>query len=239
MNQNSKYISIVIPVYNEADYIAESVTDLISQLESASDIGSWQIIFVENGSSDNSYECLKNLETCFQNQITVICNKKADYGLALKTGILAAQSDFVYTFNSDYWDVSFIKTTLPLLHNHSIIIGSKGMKNSCDLRPFYRRVVSNIFIVFLKALLGYPLHDTHGIIAWKRTDILPILHKSKYTCEIFDTEIIVRAIRAGLSVYEVPVKTVETRPTRSSLVRRSISSFLDIIRFRRDLWKNL
>ncbi|MFC2061119.1 glycosyltransferase family 2 protein [Elusimicrobiota bacterium] len=226
-------ISIVIPVYNEALIVNQSIQSLITQLQMSKVKDLWQIILVENGSTDNTYDQLKALSS---ENISIIQLKKPNYGSALKTGIFSAKTDYIYTFNIDYWDISFIEKTLPLFEKNSIIIGSKGLPCSSDLRPLYRRLSTRIFVFLLKILFNYTLHDTHGIIAWKKKDIMEIYKKTRCFREIFDTALILTCMRKGLSVTEISVEVKEIRPSRSFFLYRAIKACVSLVLLRFDLW---
>lgn len=216
------HISIVIPVCNEEEIIEQSISQLINDLQATDEIESWELILVENGSKDHTYKCVEKIAARYGEKIRVAKNETANYGFALKTGMKLAKSDFIYTFNADYGDVKFIVRTLPLLDKNSVIIGSKGHPESIDRRPFYRRFLSKIFTLLLKRIFKFPLHDTHGIVAWRKADIMPVLNQTNQIGGLFDTELILRSVRSHLAVTEVPVTIYEKRPSRSSILKRII-----------------
>jgi hypothetical protein len=71
----------------------------------------------------------------------------------------------------------------------------------------------------------------------KRAPLEPVVRATRYGADLFDTELILRAERAGLTVAELPVTVQETRPPRSSIVRRIPRSLAGLLRLRIALWR--
>ena len=61
---------------------------------------------------------------------------------------------------------------------------------------------------------------------------------TRFGTDLFDTELILRAERAGLPTTEIPVRVEETRPSRSPIVRRVVRSLVGLARLRVVLWRD-
>jgi len=72
----------------------------------------------------------------------------------------------------------------------------------------------------LRVGFGLKVTDTHGMKALVREPLLPVVAQCRYGRDLFDTELILRAERAGLVVAEIPVDVEELRPARTSVIRR-------------------
>ena len=119
---------------------------------------------------------------------------------------------------------------LPLLRTADIVIGSKTLAASQDLRQFHRRLATYFFNVFLRLVLNFPGTDTHGMKAIKNTPLIRYcLHRNRTQNELFDTELIIRAHRWGAVLTELPVTVTELRPTRYSWSRRLWLTGIDLI----------
>lgn len=90
-------ISIIMPVYNVAEYVGECLQSILSQ--SLYDI---EVICVNDGSTDNSLEILNNYANA-DKRILVINKKNEGSGIARNTGLKLASGDFVYFVDSDDW----------------------------------------------------------------------------------------------------------------------------------------
>jgi hypothetical protein len=66
----------------------------------------------------------------------------------------------------------------------------------------------------------------------RRQDLLPLVDACQFGADLFDTELVLRAERAGLGVAELPVTVRNTRPPRSSIVRRIPRSLGGLLRLK-------
>src|SRR4029077_18843698 len=87
-------------------------------------------------------------------------------------------------------------------------------------RSWARRLVTVVFSTLLRVGFGLRVSDTHGMKAMRRSGVLACARQCTLGRDLFDTELIVRAERAGLAIEEIPVAVVERRPARSPVARR-------------------
>lgn len=219
-------LSIVLPAYNEEELIVKTLKDITSGL-SKFEIGA-EILVCENGSTDKTYNLVSKMATK-NNLIRLFHQEKPSYGKALKLGIEKAKAEKVIIFNVDFYDLKFAKKAVKLLDQFDVVIGSKNLPQSHDLRPITRKLITKIFNLFLKIAFKFSGTDTHGLKAFRKSKVGQILNKCQTTGEIFDTELVLRAQRKGLKFTEVPVKAEEVRQSRYSLISRIPKTFLDII----------
>src|SRR5690242_20256579 len=106
------YLSIVIPVYNEASIVASAAEELSQGLEARG--WDYEIIFAENGSRDSTPRILE--EMCAKNpRLRWFHSERPNYGVALKAGIEKARGTYVFCDEIDLCDLSFYDTALPVL----------------------------------------------------------------------------------------------------------------------------
>ena len=101
-----------------------------------------------------------------------------------------------------------------------LVIGSKLIGGARDQRPLTRHAASVIYTKTLQVLLGFPGTDTHGLKAFRRSRLLPIVEACVVDRDVFASELVIRAYRAGLHVREVPTRVAEMRPPSINLLRR-------------------
>ncbi|HXV72408.1 MAG TPA: glycosyltransferase family 2 protein, partial [Acidimicrobiia bacterium] len=82
-------------------------------------------------------------------------------------------------------------------------------------------------------ILGSKVSDTHGMKGFRRKLVDDIAPQVISTKDLFDTELVIRAERAGYEIVEVPVVVEEIRSARSSLIKRAPRTVAGLIRMRR------
>jgi len=223
-------LSIVVPVYNEADFIPQALPMLISEMEG---LGmSYRIHLVENGSSDGSAEVARVVAG--EAPVTVSSLAVADYGSAMRQGFLEAEGDWVVNFDIDYFSADFLRQVMTT-PDADLVIGSKRTPGSLDRRPPIRRLATWVFNLLLRTILGSKVSDTHGMKAFRRSLVEDLANQVVSRQDLYDTELVIRAEREGYRIVEVPVVVEEIRAARSSLVRRVPRTVLGLVRIRRTL----
>ena len=210
-----------MPAFNEATIIERSLAELLAGLRTRGE--AFEIVVVENGSTDDTE--LRARKIAVENpEVRVVHRDVADYGDALRNGMLEARGEIVVNFDCDYYDLGFVARAVDRLREveraATIVVGSKRAQGADDRRRWSRRFVTATFSTMLRIGFGLKVTDTHGMKALRREPLLPVVARCRYGRDLFDTELILRAERAGLAVAEIPVDVEELRPARTSIVRR-------------------
>ena len=210
-------VSIVIPVYNEEGILREAITGLREAIATGL---SYEIIIAENGSSDRTVEIAEHLAD--GDTVRTFSLGEANYGKALRRGILEARGRWVICDEIDLCDTDFHRRALELLRHGDcdFVVGSKAMKGASDQRPLLRRAATRIINGMLRVALDFRGTDTHGLKAFHRETVLPIVEACVISRDLFTSELVIRAMRAGLRVVEIPIRLAEKRPPTINLVKR-------------------
>lgn len=231
-------ISVVIPAHDEEPFVAATVRDVAAGLRSRG--AEFEVVVVENGSTDATAEVAKALVDEIP-ELRVLSLGAADYGKALRMGFLAARGDVAAFFDSDYYDLDFLDRAMALMEGpdrSAVVVGSKRGPGAVDTRPWPRRTVTLVFSTILRVGFGLTVSDTHGMKVLRREPLAPLAEACRFGTDLFDTELILRAERAGFKVGEVPVVVQELRPSRSSIARRIPRTVANLVRLRILLWKD-
>ena len=94
-------ISIVIPAFNEANQISAHLEELENYMASYIGSSGWEIIVVNDGSTDNTLEILNNLKQKKEWLKVINLNYHQGRGIALRAGLEATSYDIVVTFEAD------------------------------------------------------------------------------------------------------------------------------------------
>jgi glycosyltransferase involved in cell wall biosynthesis len=230
-------ISVVMPAHDEAPFIASAVRQVAEGMRSR---GAFEVIVVENGSSDATAEVTSALVDEVP-ELRPLSLGEPDYGKALRMGFLAAKGDVVAFFDVDYYDLAFLDRAVALMDGPTgpaVVVGSKRGEGALDTRPWLRRMVTLVFSTVLRYGFGLTVSDTHGMKVLRREPLVPLAERCRFGTDLFDTELILRAERAGLTAAEVPVVVQELRPSRSSILRRIPRTVANLVKLRWYLWRD-
>ncbi len=213
------HVSIVIPVYNEEGILRGSVLELREKLRPFG--FSYELVLCENGSRDRTVEIGKEIEADFP-EVRMISIGQPNYGLAMRTGILAARGDVVICDEIDLCDTEFYARALALLErtDTDLVVGSKAMVGSNDQRPWVRRAGTRVYNGLLRAVCNYRGTDTHGLKAFKREVLLETARRCVLDRDVFASEFVIRAHREKKKVVEIPFAVHEKRPPSINLLKR-------------------
>lgn len=219
-------VSIVIPIYNEEGILRDAVTQLISAWRevraalSAPELR-LEVILAENGSNDRTAELASHLAAELP-EVEAFSLGEPNYGKALRAGIERARGTYVICEEIDLCDVDFHRRALELLRHEDcdFVVGSKVMLGASDQRPLVRRVATKVMNGLLRIALDFRGTDTHGLKAFRRLTILPIVRQCVVDRDLFASELVIRAGRAGVDLIEVPVRLEEKRPPAINLTKR-------------------
>jgi glycosyltransferase involved in cell wall biosynthesis len=211
-------ISVVIPVYNEASIVHEAVRELGRKLDALG--WEYEIVLAENGSRDGTQDALRELARS-DPRVRWFHEEQPNYGRALRRGILEARGRVVICDEIDLCDVGFYQRALPLIaEGADLVVGSKAMRGADDGRPWIRRVATRTITVLLRLTTGFRGTDTHGLKAFVRERLEPVVRACVVDRDLFASELVIRAQRSGRDVREIPIALRERRPPSVQLLHR-------------------
>ncbi|HEU5057731.1 MAG TPA: glycosyltransferase family 2 protein, partial [Kofleriaceae bacterium] len=177
-------VSIVIPIYNEEGILHEAVESLVGELRRLG--WSWEVLLAENGSSDHTVELGEHLSVELPG-VSIFSVPEPNYGRALREGILRARGTFVICDEIDLCDVDFYRRAMALLeHGHAqMVVGSKAMKGANDGRPLVRRAATRVMNGMLRIAVDFRGTDTHGLKAFDRAALLPLVEACVIDRDLF------------------------------------------------------
>jgi len=148
--------SVVLPVYNERDNLREVYQELRAVLDEQ--FNKWEIIFVDDGSTDGSVEVLSELQTKYD--CVRVIEFAANFGqsAALDAGLRYARGDVIATLDADGQnDPKDIPRLIEELEKNSYdcVVGWRRNRND----SFGKRLASAIASNLRRLLLSTELHD--------------------------------------------------------------------------------
>jgi glycosyltransferase involved in cell wall biosynthesis len=193
-------LSVVLPVYNEADVIEKVVNEFYTKVV-VKYPGS-ELLIAEDGSTDGTKEILKKLEK--EIPICLIMGeKRKGYLLGVKDALLNAHGSLVFYCDTDNThDPDDLFKLLERINECDLVAGIRLHRND----PLYRIVFSRgyNFVIFL--LFGVSIIDTNaGFKLMKREVVDECVGNIKYLKYGFSTELLIRAHHAGYRIQGVPI----------------------------------
>lgn len=124
---NAPKVSILVPCYNEENAISETVEQLDAAL---APLGAFEIIAINDGSTDRTLECLDALKTRFPRLRVVDHDRNRGYGAALKTGMRHAASDMIAITDADgTYPVKDLPRLVTLAKDYDMVVGARTGAN--------------------------------------------------------------------------------------------------------------
>ncbi|QLQ79751.1 hypothetical protein HG537_0C04000 [Torulaspora globosa] len=241
-------ISVVVPSYNETNRILVMLSEAIKHLDNSIP-GRWEIIIVDDGSSDGTAEyCLELSHGKFKleaEQLRVVkLTENRGKGGAVRQGLLHIRGKYGLFADADgasnFSDVENLLRALRQLEKTSttgngaaVAIGSRAHMVNTDAvvkRSFIRNLLmyglhTLVFVFGIRSIkdtqCGFKLFNRQAIV-----EIFPYLHTEGW---IFDVEILMLAIRKSIPIAEVSISWHEVDGSKMDLARDSINMAKDLV----------
>lgn len=197
-------VSVITPMFNEAKIIAASVQKFINYLDSLK--LTYELILVDDGSTDDSYIKAKALEETHPGLRVVTYKKNRGRGYALRTGIKNSSGNYVFTIESDLnYGVKIISQLYNELQNDfDIVIASPYMPGGKVKNvPFSRALLSKFGNKVLRLAVSSKIYTVTGMTRGYKGDFIRCLYLEEDGKEIH-LEIVSKAEVMGADILEIP-----------------------------------
>jgi len=231
----SDFISVVIPAYNEETRILSTLEKVHSYCTDR--FGEFEIIIVDDGSSDDTSALVTFLSGHRENVSLIRYAQNAGKGFAVKKGVLSSRGDLILICDADLsTPIEEIEKLLPFVDNdYDIAIGSRGLRDSriVERQPWYRERMGKTFNFFVRMLAIRGIKDTQcGFKLFKGDRARALFSKSRINGFSFDVEVLYLARRAGYKINEVPITWINSPFSRVVIMRDPLKMFLDLLKIR-------
>jgi dolichyl-phosphate beta-glucosyltransferase len=230
-------LSVVVPAYNESRRLPETLAIIKPYLNT---VGmSWELILVNDGSSDSTMDLIRTEQSLDPGHLGGIdLQPNGGKGRAVAAGVAASQGALVLISDADF---STPIDELPKLKaaidgGSDVAIGSRAKRGSrVEIsQPAHRVVMGKIFNLIVQAAVLPGFWDTQcGFKLWKGPVAREVFAEMKLDGNVaFDVEVLYRARRHGYRIAEIPVRWYDSIPSRISPLRHSGEALFDIVRIR-------
>lgn len=240
-------LSVVIPSYNEMANLQKGTLDKVEHYLGKQKYD-YEIIVVDDGSTDGSLEFVKKFER-ENKKIRLIEGRHSGKAGAVTSGVLSAKGDYIlFTDMDQATPIEEIEKLLPFIDDgFDVVIGSRqGQRKGA---PFTRKVMAQGMITLRSIIVGLSdIHDTQcGFKLFTRKAAEEIFRKvekvhngfrsikgSSVTAG-FDIELLYIAESRGYKIKEVPVEWLYVETRRVSPLKDSIEGGLDLFRIKKKI----
>jgi glycosyltransferase involved in cell wall biosynthesis len=221
---NKTLVSVIIPGYNEEAIVFENLTAIIKYINEFQNEYDWEIIFVNDGSSDKTGILADNF--AIEHKIVKVFHHiiNLNLGNALKTGFAHAMGQYTITLDLD---LSYAPDHIGLLLNTlrntkaDVVIASPYMKGGkVTAVPFIRRILSRWVNRFMRLAAQEKLHTYTGMVRAYRTEFLKNLNLKSNDYEICP-EILYKSMILRARIVEIPAHLDWTEQNKLGAKRKS------------------
>ena len=231
-------ITLIIPMYNESSIIADTAKTVSDYMQN--NFTSYEIIFSDDGSRDDSANIVRNL--CLPSVKVIGYEKNRGKGCAIRTAMLEARGDIVMFTDADLaYGTDVIKRVYEALSQSdaNMLIGSRNLsKDGYEGYTFIRKVMSKIYIKVLCMVGGFKLSDSQcGCKAYKQEAAKRIFERCKVDGFAFDFESILWAQKFDYKIIELPVKIVNHRESTVNVIKDTFKMLGDLRKMKKRIKK--
>ncbi len=232
------YLSIIIPAYNEAERLPKTLLDMDKRLANAP--YSYEILVVNDASTDNTAEVVRNLAKMVKNLKLIDIQNQGGKGGTVRQGMLLANGQIrLFTDADNSTSIDQFDQMMPYFkEGYGVVIGSRAMKGAKLDPPEspFRRIAGKGLNLIVQALLLPGLCDTQcGFKAFTEEVAKKVFEPSRVPGWAFDVEVLSLAKKTGHKIKEVPVRWVNDTDSRVKM-SAGLQFLRDIIKIRWWLW---
>lgn len=166
MKTDKPELTIIVPVYNEEKVLASTAATITEYCS----LKNWAVIFINDGSQDNSRTILEGLTT--SSHVKVFHHKvNHGYGGAIKTGIRNTETPYLVTIDADgqhnLEDIDKLYN-LAIQEQADLVVGNRGIGGGSNA---YRALGKRIIRSFARLLMSLPIQDLNSGFKLYRTEL--------------------------------------------------------------------
>lgn len=216
------YLSVVIPVYNEADSLRELERELREVLAGLR--LSWEVLFIDDGSNDGSPKIMEELRRAHDNVRVLRFQSNRGQTAAFAAGFRAARGEVIVTMDADLQnDPGDIPALLEHIPTCDLVCGWRRRRSDTVLRRVSSRVANSV----RNRLSGEHIRDVGCSLKVFRSSIVKQLKLYDGMHRFFPTLVRIN----GGQVLEVPVNHRPRRfgAAKYNIRNRLMRSFIDLL----------
>jgi len=229
------FLSIIIPAFNEEHRLPSTLEQALSFLRQQA--YSFEILVVENGSRDRTYQIAHQYASLYP-EIRVVSESTRGKGLAVRRGMQEAFGEYRFMCDADFsMPVEEITRFLPpKLIEFDIAIASREAQKAVRYNePLYRHLGGRMINLVIRKLALSGLHDTQcGFKCFHRSVSDDLFQYQTLTGWSFDIEVLYIARMRGYRIVEIPIPWYFNPESKLNVIKDAFQMGIDILKIRRN-----
>jgi glycosyltransferase involved in cell wall biosynthesis len=221
MKNLKEKVSVIMPAYNEEKHILHNIEETARVFDQFG--CNYEIIVVDDGSIDNTYEEALKAKSEHANVIVKRNRINSGKGRAIKHGFRFAQGDYIVFLDADLdLHPGQIKGFFDIMKREGsdIVIGSKRHSASVLNYPKRRKIISYGYNLLVRILFVSRIRDTQtGLKVFKRKVLDSLFHVILVKRFAFDVELLMVAHHIGYKISDAPIEINFGREQRIGRIR--------------------
>ena len=229
------FLSVVVPVHNEADRIEGNLTHIARYLKKSG--LSFEVLAIDDGSSDSSWDALSRAKHEMPDLRLLRHPKNSGKGSSIRDGILGSRGTWVLLVDADLeLPIELFQSFLEIqrVTGADIVVGSKRHRDSAVSYPFARRLLSRVYFWVIALAFDLPVSDTQvGFKLIRGSLARRITNHALVNRFGADIELLVTARLTGASMVDAPITLTFGRKGGGRITPRTV---IDILKETAGVW---
>lgn len=195
-------LSVFLPAYNEAENLSRVVREIADVLARTPAVGAYELIVVDDGSTDATTALLADLQKTIPQLRTVRHSRNLGYGSALASGFAEARNELVFFMDADgQFSFREFPVFLLALKEKDVVVGFRKSRND----PSVRRLFGKCWSALVRNLLGVRARDINCAFKLMRRSALSGFAPRSSGAGI-NAELLMFLEQKGAKLAELPVQ---------------------------------
>ena len=227
-------VSVIIPAYNEENYIEECFQRVIKVMKGYGK--PFEVILEEDGSTDSTPQIIDKLAKEYPFVKALHFPRKMGKGFGVRMCLMNASGEIIVLIDADAeYPPERIPALLDKIGENDIVVGSRKIwknRKAMKVRGI-RALASRVYGILIKNLFGVnSLEDLQtGLKAFKREVIEKIQPLTSNGFEI-DSEILIKAVRKGFKVGFIPITYTYKGNSKVNVLLDPLKMFFSMLRWK-------
>lgn len=235
------YLSVIVPAYNEEDKIESTLHSINAYLSRQAYL--YEVIVVNDGSKDGTAHIVSRLVSELPYLRLIDNRENRGKGWSVRQGMLSARGEITLFMDADNsTTLDQFDRMIPHLQNgFDVVIGSRRVEGAVISlhQPWFRENVGRVVNLIVRFIHGIPMEDTQaGFKAFSGAAAEKIFPLQTIWQWVFDVELLAISRKLGFKVKEVPI-VWKNDPKSQVKLKHTIKTLVDLVKIRLNLWSGV